>query len=157
MLWIDRPILDRFLHRFLLRDYQQGKDEFTLNSGVQIVDSISRVLETAHSVYLPAVDLSPAAGTPVVAMTVGKHERIVLNRIVIPATTANTQVRVARKDGGDNWIPLAASGNAETFLNQLGITMYEGDTLTLNTTGNGADNATRAFIDYVKEPSWNPV
>jgi hypothetical protein len=93
------------------------------------------------------VDLSGSAGVPVVVFTVPDGEEWRLVQFFNQSMTANTRQSIVV---GGSALDLGDPTTDTTNRDMIGFIMREGDTLRLETTGNGGDSSRTTSVVYDK-------
>lgn len=146
-----------FSRRFVLwqRLYQRmllepTSDTFTTPQVSEVVVpvlSADSLLETPTIQRNTGVDLSGSAGVPVVVFTVPDGEEWRLVQYFNQSMTANTRQSIVV---GGSALDLGDPTTDTTNRDMIGFIMREGDTLRLETTGNGGDSSRTTSVVYDK-------
>jgi len=144
--WINVTYLDRLIIRLGLSDRKVNKDAIPLIKSVQPVTQIDTLLKTVK-LETGTQNISAAAGSEVVFETVPAGKRWELVYMDKAATAGNSKVSIS---DGLVVLPLTATGT--TAIRQaLTVYLNEGWTISMTTTGNGADTAVVLRMEYIEE------
>jgi len=94
------------------------------------------------------LDLSGSAGTYVVGLTAGDDQRLLLEVISVVAMTANSRL-ILNASGVE--IPLTVAGTGAVILFPVGITLGDGDSVGMDSTGDAGDSARVFQVRYKTE------
>jgi len=140
-------IWQRIIEKF---DLEEGGLE---DPAPQLDTVISPIFDIDHATRgftrgQPALDLTASAGTYVAGLTVGANLRWRLEVIQSDAVTANSQIVI---NVSTVEIPLTTLATVNQFLLNPGITLQEGDSIGMLTTGDAGDSARRIRVRYSSE------
>ena len=152
-LWINVEYIARLIRRFSLNVGQKIPEALKMARFVQPVTSVDEILQTLKIESQSGVDLSAAAGTYTVFLTVPQGKRWIVIALSTSATVAASQVLIS---DGSSTFPLNDNTASTAKLNQFNpMPLPEGWSIGRTTTGDVGDNSESLSILVLEEDAFN--